>query len=128
MLSTTIGVGSSSTQVLGGVVGLAAAVVIGYLFYAGTHRVDLRVFFRVTGVLIILFAAGLVAKGVHEFQELGFVPTISEHVWSLGLLEPSTSTPVRISIVCSAGPLIRHCSWSWRISRTSFPWRGPSST
>lgn len=92
MLSTTVGAGSSSAQVLGGLVGLAAAVVIGYLFYAGTHRIDLRLFFRVTGVLIILFAAGLVTKGVHEFQELGLLPTISEHVWNLGFLDPSTST------------------------------------
>ena len=92
LISTTVGETSSSTQVVGALLGLAAAVAIGYLFYIGSHLIDLRVFFRVTGLLVILFAAGLVAKGVHEFQELGVLPTFSEHVYSLGVLDPASST------------------------------------
>jgi high-affinity iron transporter len=55
--------------VLGGVIGLAISAVLGYLFYLGSDRIDLRRFFTWTGVLLILFAAGLFAKGVHEFRE-----------------------------------------------------------
>ncbi|MDH3607283.1 MAG: FTR1 family protein [Acidimicrobiia bacterium] len=59
---------SGAAVVTGGVVGLALAAVLGYLFYLGSDRVDLRKFFNWTGVLLILFAAGLFAKGIHEFR------------------------------------------------------------
>lgn len=61
---------SGAAVVTGGAIGLAAAAVLGYLFYLGSERVDLRVFFNWTGLLLIVFAAGLFAKGVHEFREL----------------------------------------------------------
>lgn len=92
LISTTVGDGSSGTQLVGGLVGLAAAAGIGALFYVGSTRIDLRSFFRLTGVLIIAFAAGLVSKGIHEFQELGVLPTLNEHLWDLGILDPSTDT------------------------------------
>ena len=40
-------------------------------------------FFRVTSILLIFFAAGLVAHGVHEFNEAGLIPAVVEHVWDL---------------------------------------------
>lgn len=92
LIATTVGSESSTAQIIGGILGLATAVLVGILFYAGSSRIDLRAFFRLTGVLIILFAAGLVSKAVHEFQELGLLPTVSEYIWDLGILEPSTST------------------------------------
>ena len=92
LLSTTVGESSASGQVLGGALGLVAAIAIGYLFYKGSHRINLRLFFRATGFLIILFAAGLVAKGVHELQEVGVIPTLIEHVWELNVLDPDIST------------------------------------
>ncbi len=91
LISTTVGETASDGQLLGGVLGVAAAILIGYLFYEGGRRIDLRVFFKVTGILIILFAAGLAAKGVHEFQEVGWLPTSVEHVWSVGVFDPDTS-------------------------------------
>ncbi len=57
----------------GAVAGLAAAVGIGVLIYAFGRRIDLRTFFKVTGILLVLFAAGLVTHGVHEFVEAGLV-------------------------------------------------------
>jgi high-affinity iron transporter len=45
--------------------------------------INLRSFFNVTGVLLILFAAGLLAHGIHEFQEAGFLPIFVEHVWDV---------------------------------------------
>lgn len=95
LIATTVGTEPSSTQIIGGLLGLVAAIVIGILFYAGSSRIDIRAFFRLTGVLIILFAAGLVSKAVHEFQELGLLPTVSEHVWDLGILDPSAGTTER---------------------------------
>jgi len=59
---------SGAEVVVGGVIGLAIAAVLGYLFFLGSDRIDLRKFFNWTGLLLILFAAGLFAKGVHEFR------------------------------------------------------------
>ena len=70
----------------GGLVGLVAAVVVGWLLFAASVRLDVRHFFQVTGVLLIVFAAGLVAHGVHEFQEAGLLPILVEHVWDINLL------------------------------------------
>ena len=69
--------------IVGGLIGLGAAAVAGWLLFATTSRLDLRTFFRVTSVLLILFAAGLVAHGVHEFNEAGLIPPGIEHVWDV---------------------------------------------
>ena len=65
-------------KLLGAVIGFAIAVGIGILIYAYGRRIDLRSFFRVTGILLVLFAAGLVTHGVHEFVEAGLAggPTV----------------------------------------------------
>ena len=52
---------------------MAASAVLGWLFYKGGNRVNLAQFFQITGVLLILFAAGLAGKAVHEFRELADV-------------------------------------------------------
>jgi high-affinity iron transporter len=44
--------------------------------YAGGKRINLGTFFKVTGVLLILVAAGLLAHGVAEFEEAGLLPAI----------------------------------------------------
>ncbi len=48
-----------------------------------TRRLDLRSFFQVTNVLLILFAAGLGGLGVHELNEAGLIPAVIEHVWDI---------------------------------------------
>jgi len=68
---------------LGALLGLGTAVLLGWLLFATTIRVDLRRFFQGTGLLLILFAAGLVAHSIHEFNELGWIPSVIEHVWNL---------------------------------------------
>lgn len=76
----------------GGLAGLAAAVVLGFLLYRGTYRMNLRVFFNVTSVLLLLFAAGLLAHGIHEFHEAGLIPTVIEHLWDINPILSETST------------------------------------
>lgn len=95
LLSTSVGGESNLSRLFGGVIGLAAAGGIGYLVYRGSSKVNLRVFFRYTGILILVFAAGLVAKGLHEFQEVGWIGTLNEHVYdvsSVTALDPDAST------------------------------------
>jgi high-affinity iron transporter len=61
---------------LGSALGIAAAVALGYAVYVGGKRINLGAFFKVTGVLLILVAGGLLAHGVAEFQEAGLLPEV----------------------------------------------------
>jgi high-affinity iron transporter len=69
-----------STSV-GAVIGLVVSISLGVALYMGSRRLNLRQFFTVTGILLIVFAAGLLAHGIHEFQEAGLLPMTVEHVW-----------------------------------------------
>ena len=71
---------------IGGALGLVIAVILGWLMFAAGKRLDVRAFFRVTGILLVFFAAGLVAHGLHEFQEAAILPTIVEHVWDVNFI------------------------------------------
>jgi high-affinity iron transporter len=49
----------------------------------------------VTSILLILFAAGLAAQGVHELQEAHVLPVVLEHVWDVNPpLNPNGSYPL----------------------------------
>jgi high-affinity iron transporter len=73
---------SPLTTGIGAVVGLAISISLGVALYMGSRRLNLRQFFTVTGILLIVFAAGLLAHAVHEFQEAGILPMTVEHVWN----------------------------------------------
>ena len=70
----------------GTILGLGTAALLGWTLFATAVRLDLRRFFQVTGILLILFAAGLVAHGVHEFNEVGWIPSVIEHVWDVNMI------------------------------------------
>jgi high-affinity iron transporter len=55
-------------------VGIAVAVILGWVIYRGLLRINLGIFFQWTSVILIIVAAGIMAYGVHEFQEVGFLP------------------------------------------------------
>jgi high-affinity iron transporter len=70
-------------KLLGSVIGLAVAVGLGVLIYAFGRRIDLRTFFRVTTIILVLFAAGLVAHAAHEFAEAGLLAAVEgPKLWS----------------------------------------------
>jgi high-affinity iron transporter len=85
-LSATAMANKAQSNLIGAVLGLAAAAGLGWAIYSSTVRLNLRTFFMVTSVLLILFAGGLVAHGVHEFNEVGWIPSIIEHVWDINFL------------------------------------------
>jgi high-affinity iron transporter len=68
---------------VGTILGIGTAALLSWTLFATAVRLDLRRFFQVTGFLLILFAAGLIAHGVHEFNEVGWIPSIIEHVWNV---------------------------------------------
>ena len=86
------GVTSDIIQTLvGTILGVGTAALLSWTLFATAVRLDLRRFFQVTGLLLILFAAGLIAHGVHEFNEVGWIPSIVEHVWNLDSVISETS-------------------------------------
>jgi high-affinity iron transporter len=56
---------------IGFVVGISAAVVLGWLIYRGAIRFNLGKFFTYTGVLLVFVAAGILGYGLHDLQEAG---------------------------------------------------------
>ena len=84
---------SDAIQTLvGGTLGLFIAVALGWMIYVGSVRLNLRVLFRVTGFLLMLFAAGLLGQGVHELQEASLLPLTIEHVWDISSVLSESST------------------------------------
>ena len=92
-LSAAAFASSGQGILIGAALGLAAAILIGYLIYASTAKLNVKHFFNITSVLLLLFAAGLLAHGIHEFQEAGIIPTMNEHVWDTNhLLDENSDT------------------------------------
>ncbi|KKR91811.1 MAG: Iron permease FTR1, partial [Candidatus Roizmanbacteria bacterium GW2011_GWA1_41_13] len=74
---STIYFASNPTQIFSGFAGgIVAGLIVSYLFFTTTLKLPVYYAFRTTSVLLILFAAGLLAHGVHEFHEAGFYPEI----------------------------------------------------
>ncbi|MGD2156405.1 MAG: FTR1 family protein [Anaerolineales bacterium] len=91
-LTATTLTSTAQQTLIGALLGLAIAMVLGWLLFASTVKLNLRRFFQVTSALLLLFAAGLVAHGVHEFNEVGWIPPIIEHVWNINPILDENST------------------------------------
>ena len=88
---TAVDAGGVAGQVTGAVLGLGLAVVLGVLLYRGGIRMNLRTFFRVTGSILIVVAAGLFAYSVHELQEAGWFPLLTATAFDLTETLPDDS-------------------------------------
>ena len=93
LLSAKTETASGSSVVIGGLIGLVVSIAIGLVIFKAGSRVNLKTFFNVTAVLLLMFAAGLAGKTVHEFRELlgletGYLIesawTIETGIWSAG--------------------------------------------
>lgn len=67
----------SLPTLVGGFTGIAISIFLGYLIYLGAVKLNLSVFFRTTGILLMVVAAGVLTYGIHEFQELGWLPGLN---------------------------------------------------
>ncbi|MHB1518946.1 MAG: FTR1 family iron permease [Acidimicrobiales bacterium] len=76
--ATKAGVG----LLFGAALGLAMAMAGAYLVYKLGRRLDLGLFFRIIGVVLMVFAAGLLADAVGNLQELGWLPVLEHSLWS----------------------------------------------
>lgn len=66
-----------SNQLIGAALGICLALVLGFVLFRFALRLNLSLIFNITSIFLILFAAGLVSHGVHEFQEIGMLPVFS---------------------------------------------------
>jgi high-affinity iron transporter len=73
---------------VGAIAGLAIATFLGVGFYHGSRRINLARFFRWTGIALILIAAGLVGRGVHEFAEIGLIAQWTQPAFDLSRVLP----------------------------------------
>ena len=64
---------ASGVNFIGGTLGILAAIIVGYLFFVSTKKINLKRLFNISSILLILFAAGLTARGIHEFEEAKLV-------------------------------------------------------
>jgi len=67
----------------GSLLGFALAVGVTCLIFVGGKRIPLRPLFRASGLLLFLIAAGMLAYGVHEFNEINIIPEIYAPVWNI---------------------------------------------
>lgn len=87
-------------SLIGGLAGLGLAVLFGMLFVKGSLRINLRRFFTVTSIILLALAVRLVAGSLHEFFEVGLLPSTPTLLKAIGfIVKDSTSTVILISLV-----------------------------
>lgn len=74
---------STSQTFVGGIAGILLSVILGWALFSSTIRLNVSRFFQITSTLLILFAAGLFAHGIHEFNEAGIIPGVINPLWNV---------------------------------------------
>jgi high-affinity iron transporter len=89
----------------GAALGLLVAVVLGYGIYRGGVRINLGRFFRITGIVLVVIAAGLVMTAIHTANEAGWLSIGQQQALDLAwLVRPGTPVESLVSGVFGIQP------------------------
>ena len=80
---TALAVDDTFGTIIGMLFGIGVVLVLAFLMMKGVYRMNIQKFFKYTSVILVIFAAGLLGYGVHEFIEAGIFPPIIENVWDI---------------------------------------------
>jgi high-affinity iron transporter len=81
--------GAAGSILVGAVIGLAVALLLGLGFYQGSRRLNLAGFFRWTGIALVFIAGGLLATATHEFIDVGIIPFGTQTLFDLSGVLPN---------------------------------------
>jgi high-affinity iron transporter len=82
---------SPAGAVGGAAIGLAGSLVVAFVIYRLGHKLNLGRFFTVIGILLMVFAAGLLADAIENLQQLGWLPVLNLPMWHSGRLLSESS-------------------------------------
>jgi high-affinity iron transporter len=132
------GASSTAAPLIAISLGVLSSMAVGLGLYAGAIRVNLTRFFTVSGVLLVLVAAGILTYGVHDFQEAGVLPGLDTLAFDIsGVLDPAawygaaiagmfniTATPTVLETVAYVAYLVPVLlAFLWPARRPSTPSR-----
>lgn len=84
-------VSSTPSATVGLILGLGLAIALGYLIYRSSIKINLSKFFNYTGIALVIVAAGVLSYGIHEYQELGWLPGVDFFIWDVTSVIPKES-------------------------------------
>src|SRR5438105_3654801 len=82
---------SGIATLLGGIAGLVVALSVAWAVYVAGVRLNMRTFFRITSLLLGVFGAAILRYGLHEFEEVNWLPAIIDPVWNTARWLPEDS-------------------------------------
>lgn len=114
-LSSTIGANAMYNMVGGGL-GLLLAFLFGFFLIRGSLRINLRSFFATTGLVLVLLVFKLIANGLHEFFEVGLLPSTETVLSVVGFLtKENTSIVILIALIALPALTMLQDAWGKRI-------------
>ena len=77
---------SMAPPVTGGLLGIGLGILMTWLFFKGFGHLDFRQFFKISGIILIFMAAGMLSSGIGKLVTVGLVPPLIEPIWNTSWL------------------------------------------